>query len=149
MRKPISTESQIASFLYYINDEARYRKTANAFGISPGSVSLIIQKIPKSIVEFLGKYYMKLPETAAEVQNLTWKFLEHLRFPQCVGAIDGTHIPIRQPNQNYADYINRKRLTSINVQVLYDYHYCFLDVMVKWRSGQGTFMTQEYFSSQT
>ena len=71
MRKPISTESQIASFLYYINDEARYRKTANAFGISPGSVSLIIQKIPKSIVEFLGKYYMKLPEPAAEVQNLT------------------------------------------------------------------------------
>ena len=110
--------------MYYISDEARYRKAANAFSISPGSVSLIIRKISKSIAEFLGKDYMKLPENAAKVDNLTRKFLEHLRFPQCVGAIHGTHIPVRQPNQNYADYIN--------VQTLYDYHYCFLDVVVKW-----------------
>ena len=34
MRKPISKECQIAYFLYYIIGEARYRKTANAFGIS-------------------------------------------------------------------------------------------------------------------
>ena len=71
MRKPISTECQIASFLYYISDEARYRKTANAFGISLGSVSLIIRKVSKAIVEFLGKDYMKLPETVADLENLT------------------------------------------------------------------------------
>ena len=72
MRKPISsTECQIASFLYYISDEARYCKAANAFGISRGSVSLIIRKVLKVIVEFLGKDYMKLPETVAELENLT------------------------------------------------------------------------------
>ena len=108
MRKPISTEFQIASFLYYISDEAHYPKTANAFGIS--------RKVSKTIVEFLGKDYMKLPETVAEVKNLTQKFLEHHGFPQCIEAIDGTHTPIRQPNQNYADCINRKGFTSINVQ---------------------------------
>ena len=91
MRKPISTECQIASFLYYISDEARYRKAANAFGISRSSVSLMIRKVSKTIVEFMGKDYMKLPETVAEVENLTQKFLEHHGFPQCVGAIDGTH----------------------------------------------------------
>ena len=71
MRKTISTECQIASFLYYINDETHYRKTGNSFGISRGSVSLIIWKVSKTIAEFLGKDYMKLPETAAEVENLT------------------------------------------------------------------------------
>ena len=125
MRKPVSTERQIASSLYYIIDEARYRKTVNTVGILRGSVSLIIRKVSKAIVEFLGKDYMKLPETLAEVENLTQKFLEHHGFPQCIGAIDGTHIPIRQPNQNYTDYINRKEFTSINVQVLCDYRYCF------------------------
>ena len=131
MRKPISTECQIASFLYYISDEARYRKTENTFGMSLGLVSLLIRKISNAIVEFLGKDYMKLPETVAEVENLTQKFLEHHRFPQCIGAVDGTHIPIRQPNQNYTDYINRKGFTT-NVQALCDYRYCFLDVVVKW-----------------
>ena len=75
---------------------------------------------------------MKRPETVAEKENLTQKFLEHHGFSQCIGAIDGSHIPIRQPNQNYADYINRKGFTSINVQALCDYRYCFLDVVVKW-----------------
>ena len=77
--------------MYYISDEARYRKAANAFGISRSSVSLMIRKVSKTIVEFMGKDYMKLPETVAEVENLTQKFLEHHGFPQCVGAIDGTH----------------------------------------------------------
>ena len=130
MRKPISAESQIASFLYYISDEARYRKTANAFGISRGPVSLINRKLSKAIVEFLGKY-MKLPETVVGVEGVTQKFLEHEGFPQCIGAIDGTHIPTRQPNQNYADHINRKGFTFINSQTLCNYC-CFLDVVMKW-----------------
>ena len=121
IRKPILTECQIASFLYYISDEALYRNTANAFGISRGSVSLIIRKVSKAILEFPGKNYMKLPVAVAEVENLTQKFLEHHGFPQCIGAIDGTHIPIRQPNQNYADYINRKGFSFINAQALCDY----------------------------
>ena len=75
----------------------------------------------KAHTEFLRKDYIKLPETVVEVENLTQNFLEHDGFPQCIGAIDGTRIPICQPNQNYADYINRKRFTSINVQALYDY----------------------------
>ena len=118
--------------MYYISDEARYRKAANAFGISCASVSLIIRKVPKAIVEFLEKDCMKLPEFVVEVENLTQTFLERHGFPQRIGAIDGTHIPIRQPNENYADYINRKGFTSISVQALCDYRYCFLDVVMKW-----------------
>ena len=115
MRKPISTECQIASFLYYVIDEAHYRKRANAYGISRGSLSLKVRKVSKATVKFLGKDYMKPPETAAEVENLTQKYLEQRGFPKYIGATDSTHIPIRQPNQNYIDYINRKRFTSINV----------------------------------
>ena len=132
MIKPISTECEVASFQYYISGEARYRKAANAFGISCASMSLIIRKVSKPIVEFLEKDYIKLSETVVEVENLTQIFLEHDGFPQCIGAIDGTRIPICQPNQNYTDYINRKEFTSINVQALYDYRYCFLNVVVKW-----------------
>ena len=34
MRRPISLETQMAFTLYYLSDEGRYRKVANAFGIS-------------------------------------------------------------------------------------------------------------------
>jgi hypothetical protein len=39
MRTSISVECQIAVTLYYLSDEGRLRKTANAFGISRSSVS--------------------------------------------------------------------------------------------------------------
>ena len=56
-------------------------------------MSLIIRKVSKAIVEFLRQVYMKLPQTVAEMENLTQTLLEHHRFPQCIRALNRTHIP--------------------------------------------------------
>ena len=67
--------------MYYISDEAWYCKKTNAFGISRGSVSFMIRKVSKAIGEFLAEDYMKLPETADEVENLTQKFFRTPQIP--------------------------------------------------------------------
>ncbi|XP_075056973.1 uncharacterized protein LOC142143161 [Mixophyes fleayi] len=53
-------------------------------------------------------------------------------FPQCAGAIDGTHIPIIAPTDNHADYYNRKGWHSIILQAVVDHNYCFTDVFIGW-----------------
>ena len=52
--------------------------------------------------------------------------------PQCVGAIDGCHIPISSPAMNRTDYYNRKGWYSMILQGVVDHSYCFMDINVGW-----------------
>ena len=132
MREPLSVETQVEVTLYYLSDEGRCRKVANAFGIARSTVSITVHFVCKMITMKLGPKYIKLPLTTDDVSILTSSFYEYHHFPQCIGAIDGTHIFIRQPKENPTDFLNRKYRYSLNVQAICDYRYCFLDVVVKW-----------------
>ena len=114
IRNPIAVECQVVIFLYYISEEGRYQKTANAFGISRSSVSILIQKVAKILAEHLGPELIKLPKPVTEVEALNENFLNARGFPQCLAAIDGTHMHIKQPSppgmQRRSDVSVRSRI---------------------------------------
>ena len=116
MRNSISVERQLASTLYYLQDEGRLRKVANSFGMGRSTPSAKVREVCRVITEKLGPKYIKLPYTPDEVERLAAAFYKEHNFPQCIGAIDGTHIPIKQPVENGAYFINRKDFYSLNVQ---------------------------------
>ena len=100
MRAPIDVERQVAMTLYYFSDEGRLPKTANAFGVSRPTVSVVIRRVTRAIATFLGPKYIQLPLTEDAVEDKVKNFFDKYSVPQCLGAIDGTHIEIRQPLSN-------------------------------------------------
>ena len=63
-------DTQVAIFLYFISDEERYKKVANAFGLSRSTVAITAGKVAPVIVAILGPMYMKLPTTEDDVRVL-------------------------------------------------------------------------------
>ena len=112
-RKPLSVEIHVAITLYYIADEGRMQKMANAFGIAKCTVSVVVRFVTQIISNVMGDS-IKLPKTEEQVKALVTEFYKQHGFPQCLGAVDGTHVPIKRPKENATYFINRKgRYSSI------------------------------------
>ena len=131
MRMPVSVEKQVAVTLYYLSDESRYRKVANAFRLAKCTVSMIVRRVCTVISIVLGPQYIKLPKTENELEEVVQQFYSKHGFPQCFGAVDGTHIFLKQLNENATDFLNRKNRFSVHLQATCDYKYCFSDVVIK------------------
>ena len=84
-----------------------------------------------AIVDNLLERYIRIP-TGSDAQAVVDGFLCTWGFPQCFGAVDGTHIRIIAPRDNPLDYYNRKGAHSIVLQALVDYEYKFMNIYVGW-----------------
>ena len=76
MRSPISVEKQLAVTLYYLSDEGRYLKVANAFGIGKSTVSETVRRVCKCISIVLGPEYIKLPTSEQDVKQAVSNFYD-------------------------------------------------------------------------
>ena len=80
------------------------------------------------VMNKMAETYIRWPTSAAELNNLSTGFT----FPWTVGAIDGTHIRIKQPLTHIDSYTNRKSYTSVVVQAVCDSRMSFLNISVDW-----------------
>ena len=88
------------------------------------STCVCVRDVCSAIVDLLAIRYIMV-QSGQSLQAVVDGFQSKWGFPQCVGAIAGSHIPIIAPKENPVDYFN-----SVILQV--DHEYMFLDIYVGW-----------------
>ncbi|XP_066928363.1 putative nuclease HARBI1 [Clytia hemisphaerica] len=86
----------------------------------------------KIVSRNLRKELIKFPTEKDDVERTSAQFFERFGFPQVIGCVDGTHIPIKQPTEVPHDYFSYKMYYSLNCQAICDAYGRFIDVEIKW-----------------
>ena len=131
LRRPITVKHRVAITLWCLATAVEYRTISHLFGIGRSTVCEIVHDTVRAIVTQLKGEYIKFPTGQAQ-RDVIEGFEDRWGFPQCVGAMDGSHIPVRPPALNHTDYYNRKGWYSMLVQAVVDHEYLFRNINVGW-----------------
>ena len=102
----------MAVTLWKLATNVEYRTLSELFGLGRSTVGEIVIETCDAIATHLLPQYVFIPQGDKLRENVEG-FETYWGFPQAVGAIDGSHIPIIRPNESASDYYNRKGYYSV------------------------------------
>ncbi|XP_074918274.1 uncharacterized protein LOC142046297 [Chelonoidis abingdonii] len=127
MRAAITVHKRVVITLWKLAMPDSYQSVGNQFGVGKSTVGAAVIQVTNMIEELL----LSRVVTLGNVQVIVDGFAA-MGFPNCGGAIDGTHIPILAPEHQGSQYINRKGYFSMMLQALVDHKGCFTNINVGW-----------------
>ena len=104
-----------------------FRTISHLFGIGHSTAITIANHVAGVIVTKMQPLYIRIP-SETDLKDIIKSFRDSWGFPQCGGAIDGTHIGILAPPNNSSDYYNRKGFYSIILRGVIDHRLRFWDI---------------------
>lgn len=127
-REAASIEKRVAVALWRLASGNAYRTVASTFGIGKSTAV----EITNSFIHILNELYedwITFPASVQETDEAIQRLFDNNLFniPQILGAIDGSHIPIKAPKHNKESYFNRKHFYSVNLQAVVGFDGRFLD----------------------
>lgn len=135
--KPISPRRRLMITLRYLSSTTDLVAIQQMYDVGERTVYSIIHETCCVIVDMLFSKLIRLPRTHAECLGVMQGFYDDFGVPNIIGAVDGTHIPIRMlPRVKTEDFINFKRRKSVVVQACVDNSLLFTDVYGIWPGSQ-------------
>ena len=105
--------------LWKLATGSEYRTISHLFGVGVSTVCICVQAFCSAAIKVLLPIHIRTPDADKLLEMATF-FQNCWRVPQCVGAIDGSHIPILAPEEYPCDYYNWKGWHSVVLQAVVD-----------------------------
>ncbi|XP_052792967.1 putative nuclease HARBI1 [Mya arenaria] len=105
----------VLSYLRFLATGAFQLTVGDTVNLSQPTVSRVCRQVGQ-VLSALADQYISFP-SGDRVRQVKQQFGAMAGFPNVVGVIDCTHVSIKKPSANPEDYIGRKGIPTINVQV--------------------------------
>ncbi|XP_066455030.1 uncharacterized protein [Eleutherodactylus coqui] len=112
MRKSISPEERLLITLRFLATGNSFASLHFEFLLGQSTISGIIRRTCYLLWVRLRRSVMSPPSTE-EWQNIAAGFETSAQFPNCIGALDGKHIRIKNPPGSGSRYFNYKQYCSV------------------------------------
>ncbi|KAG8172947.1 hypothetical protein JTE90_024056 [Oedothorax gibbosus] len=130
VREAVPVGRRLAITLAKLGSSGELRAIANLFGVARSTACTIINHTCKNIaVHFRQRIKFPRGDDLLEIAD---SFLGLGGLPGVVGAVDGTHIPIKAPSSNATEYYCRKGHYSVLLQGVADHKKSFTNVYFGW-----------------
>jgi hypothetical protein len=103
----VTVEERVAITIWRLAANAEYHTLSALFGVGISTVGTIVMETCSVICQQLMPQYVRVP-TGSRLREVIDGFNARWGFPQVVGAIDGSHIPILRPSESSTDYFKRR-----------------------------------------
>jgi hypothetical protein len=103
------------------------RSVADRFGIAKSTAWKVVHQMCQLIMKLNVRMQVISWPTEEECITNATVFERRHGFPGIIGAVDGSHIPIKAPTKNAVSYINRKKFHSVILQGIASPDMLFID----------------------
>ncbi|CAB4298680.1 unnamed protein product [Prunus armeniaca] len=126
----ISIEEYVAIFLKIIAHNLKYRVIGFDYYRSIETISQQFNKVLYAMMRISEEYIKFQPSTVGSSERSKWQWFEN-----CLGALDGTHIPVTVSAEERPRYRNRKGDISTNVLGVCAPNLRFIYVLPGWEGS--------------
>ena len=130
----LSVEIQILTALRFYASGSFQNVIADAHNIHISSVSRCINRVSRALSQRINNYITFPSEEQGRI-SVKQGFYERANFPNVLGAIDGSLIPIKKPTVDEHLFVSRKGFHAINIQAICDAKYKFTSAVVRFPGG--------------
>ncbi|XP_065356336.1 uncharacterized protein LOC135950730 [Calliphora vicina] len=130
MRTSISSRIRLAITLRFLATGDSYRSLEYLSRVSRKTISKFVPEVLEAIVEALRHDHLKTPSTQQEWKAVAEGFNSLWQFPHTLGAIDGKHIRIKNPQHAGSNFYNYKGFFSTVLLAVVDANSKFIYIDV-------------------
>ncbi|KAH6805680.1 hypothetical protein C2S51_030511 [Perilla frutescens var. frutescens] len=126
----VSVSEQLAMFLSILAHHTKNRIVKKSYRRSGRTVSKHFHGVLNAIIRLHSLLLAKPVPIDEDCTNERWKW-----FKGCLGALDGTYIPVKVSKSDRGRYRNRKGHISVNVLGVCDRYMNFIYVLTGWEGS--------------